>query len=168
MVSTISVFYYTLMFINPARLFHDFQNFEWFVQGWMICNYDAECILTTLNDLYTPSKHTNVETALIVNTHQPCFNVDIWLKMKVEPTYIYRRCFNVDKTTLKQPWKNYVDSMLMIQCCFNVDIWFKRKVEPTYVLQCWENSIETTLPIFVVLMFTRKWLNNKTKLSFQV
>ena len=36
---------------------------------------------------YLPSKH---------------INVDIWLKMKVEPTYVYRRCFNVDKTTLKQ------------------------------------------------------------------
>ena len=36
---------------------------------------------------YIPSKH---------------INVDIWLKMKVEPTYIYRRCFNVGKTTLKQ------------------------------------------------------------------
>ena len=31
-----------------------------------------------------------------------CFNVDIWLKMKVEPTYVYRRCFNVEKTTLKR------------------------------------------------------------------
>ena len=29
-------------------------------------------------------------------------NVDIWLKMKVEPRYIYRCCFNVGKTTLKQ------------------------------------------------------------------
>ena len=29
-------------------------------------------------------------------------NVDIWLEMKVEPTYIYRRCFNVAKTKLKQ------------------------------------------------------------------
>ena len=43
-----------------------------------------------------------------------------WLKMKVEPTYVFRRCFNVDKTTLKQ-------------CCFNVDIWLKIKVESTYV-----------------------------------
>ena len=33
---------------------------------------------------------------------QCCFNLDIWLKMKVEPTYVYRRCFNVYKTTLKQ------------------------------------------------------------------
>ena len=52
MVPTISVFHFTLMFINPARLFHDFQNVEWFVQRWMICNDDVECILTTLNDLY--------------------------------------------------------------------------------------------------------------------
>ena len=51
MLSTILVFYCTL-FINPARLFHDFQNIQWFVQLWMICNWDIECILTTLNDLY--------------------------------------------------------------------------------------------------------------------
>ena len=40
------------MFINLARLFHDFQNVEWFVQCSIICSYDVECILTTLNDLY--------------------------------------------------------------------------------------------------------------------
>ena len=52
MVSTISVFHCTLMFINHARLFHDFQNVEWFAQRWMICNYNVECMLTTLKDLY--------------------------------------------------------------------------------------------------------------------
>ena len=116
----------------------------------------------------THRRWINVETTLIVNVHQCCFNVDICLKIKVEPTYVYRRCFNLDKTTLKQGWKSYVDSMLMTQCCFNVDIRLKRKVESTHVHRCWENSIETTLSIFVVLRFTRKWLNNKTKLSFQV
>ena len=29
-------------------------------------------------------------------------NVDIWLKIKVEPTFIYRLCFNVCKRTSKQ------------------------------------------------------------------
>ena len=52
MVSTISVFQCNLMFTNPSRLFQDFQNLEWFVKRWMICNYDVECILTALNDLY--------------------------------------------------------------------------------------------------------------------
>ena len=37
-----------------------------------------------------------VETKLIVNVHQRCFNVDIWVKMKVKLTYVYRRCFNVE------------------------------------------------------------------------
>ena len=49
-----------------------------------------------------------------------CFNVEIWLKMKVEPTFVYRRCFSFDKTTLKQRGNNYVDSMLITQCCFNI------------------------------------------------
>ena len=52
MVFTISVVHFTLTFINPARLFHHFQNVEWFAQCWMICNYDVERILTTLNDFY--------------------------------------------------------------------------------------------------------------------
>ena len=81
----------------------------------------------------THQRWINVETTLIVNVHQRCFNIDIWLKMKVEPTYVYRRCFNVDKTTLKQRWKNYIDSMSMTQCCFKVDIRLKIKVESTYV-----------------------------------
>ena len=50
----------------------------------------------------THQRWTNVEASLIVNIHQRCFNVDVWLKMKIEPTYIYRRCFNIDKTTLKK------------------------------------------------------------------
>ena len=83
---------------------------------------------------WTQQKHQrwiNAEITLIVNIHQRCFNVDIWLKMKVEPTYIYRRCFNVDKTMLKQCWLNYVDSTSMNQRCFNIEIWLKMKVEPT-------------------------------------
>ena len=40
------------MFIDPARLFHFFQKVESFVQRLMICNYDVECILSTLNDLH--------------------------------------------------------------------------------------------------------------------
>ena len=116
----------------------------------------------------THQRWINVETTLILNVHQRCFNVDIWLKMKVEPTYIYQRCFKVDKTTLEQRWQNYVDSTSMNQSCFNIEIWLKMKVEPTYVHRHWENSIETTLSVFVVLMLTRKWLNNKTKLRFQV
>ena len=58
-----------------------------------------------------------------------CFNVETWLKMKVEPTHVYRCCFNVDETTLKQHWKNYVDSTSINQCCFNFCIWLKMKVE---------------------------------------
>ena len=32
---------------------------------------------------------------------QCCFNVEIWLKMKVEPTYVHRRCFDIEKTAFK-------------------------------------------------------------------
>ena len=53
MVSSISIFHCTLMFINLARLFHHFQNVGWFALRWIICNYYVECVLTTLNDLHT-------------------------------------------------------------------------------------------------------------------
>ena len=43
-----------------------------------------------------PSKHINVE---------------IWLKKKAESTYVYRRCFNVDKQR-----RNNVDRVTLIQC----------------------------------------------------
>ena len=38
----------------------------------------------------------NVEMLLIINNHQLCFSVDICLKMKVDPMYVYRRCFNFE------------------------------------------------------------------------
>ena len=90
-------------------------------------------------------------------------------------TSIQRRWTNV-VSTLKFDWKwkfsrhMFLDvvSTLMTQFCFNVDIRLKRNVESTHVHPCWENSIEATLSIFVVLRFTRTWLNNKTKLRFQL
>ena len=33
---------------------------------------------------------------------QCCFNVDIWIKIKVESMYVHRRCFDVEKTASKQ------------------------------------------------------------------
>ena len=128
---------------------------------------------------YLPSKHINVESTLkqhwssmfIPLCH--CFNVDIWLKMKGEPTYVYRRCFNVDKTTLKQHWKNYASSMLMTQCCLNVDIWLKMKVVSLYIHRRFFDVEKTVLKQLCellhwsILMFTRKLLKSKTKLSFQ-
>ena len=62
-----------------------------------------------------------------------------------ELTHVCRLSFNVDKTLLKQRWKNYVDSILMTQCCFNVDIWLKRKVESTYVHHCCFHVEQTEL-----------------------
>ena len=109
----------------------------------------------------------------------------------VETTSIDLPQFNVDEPTLfqhwslvkneswaevclsalLQRWQNNIDRITLIQCrwlCgFNVDIWLKMEVESTYVLRRWGNNIETTFSIFVALLFTRQWLNNKTELSFQ-
>ena len=57
MISAVSVFHCTLMFINPERLFQGLQDVEWFVPCWMIFSYDVEYILYVhvlwyLNTLY--------------------------------------------------------------------------------------------------------------------
>ena len=73
-------------------------------------------------------------------------------------------------TTLFQRW-NTVDRVTLIQCWWpNVvsALILGWKGESKHVHQCRESSIETTLSIFVVLRFTRMWLDHKTKLGFQV
>ena len=87
-------------------------------------------------------------------------NVAICLKMKVDATYIYWRCFNVDKTTLKQRWYNNVDSTSTNQRCLNVEIWLKMKVEPTYVYRRFLNIDKTTL-------IELRWLNVDDPMLFQ-
>ena len=49
----------------------------------------------SVTSLQTYQRRINVETTLIIKADQRCYNVDIGLKMKVEPTYIYQCCFNV-------------------------------------------------------------------------
>ena len=86
---------------------------------------------------------------------------------------------NVCLSTLFQRWQNNVETTMKELRRFNVDdpVLFQRwfSVEnQSWVNVClsafrrWENSIETALSIFVVLMFTKKWLNKKTNLSFPV
>ena len=48
---------------------------------------------------------------------QCCFNVEIWLKMKVEPTYVYRRCFNVVLSTFFIELRRFnVDDSMLLKC----------------------------------------------------
>ena len=142
--------------------------FDW---KWKLTRRTFTDVFSTSTKQLLKQRRKNYVDSTSMN--QCCFNVKIWLKLKVEPTYVYRRCFNVDKTTLKQHWKNYVNSMSMAQCCFNVDIWLKMKIEWTYVHRCCFDVEKTALKQLCqllhwsVLMFTRKWLKNKTKLSFQ-
>ena len=95
---------------------------------------------------------------MIVNVHQRCFNVDIWLKMKVEPTYIYRRCFNVDKTTLIQLRRFNVDESTLSQrwnlveneswanvCLSTFSQRWQNKVDRVTLIQCWWPNVVSTL-----------------------
>ena len=67
------------------------------------------------------TKHINVETTLIVNGHQRCFSADIWLKMKVEPRYIYQRWQNNVETTLKELCRFNVDDPMLFQRWYLVE-----------------------------------------------
>ena len=60
----------------------------------------------------THQRRINVKTRLIVNVYQRCFNVYIWLKMKVEPTYIYRHCSKVETTSIELCQFNVEEPML--------------------------------------------------------
>ena len=85
MVSTISVFHCTLMFINPARLFHDFQYVEWFVQRWMICNYD---VVITIHNYY-------VEWFVHDLWYVECFALRWMICTKLNNLYLQRwMCFD--------------------------------------------------------------------------
>ena len=44
---------------------------------------------------HTRQRRINVQITSIVNIHQRCFKIHIWLKMKAEPTYVYQRCFEI-------------------------------------------------------------------------
>ena len=91
----------------------------------------------------------NVEKKLIVNFHQRCFNVDIWLKVKVEPTYIYRRCFNVGKynveTTLIELRRFNVEEPILFQRWNLVENENWADVCLSTLFQRWQNNVETTL-----------------------
>ena len=47
--------------------------------------------------------------------NQRFFEVEIWLKMKVEPIHVYQRCFNVDKTMLIELRQFNVDDTMLFQ-----------------------------------------------------
>ena len=109
----------------------------------------------------------------------------------VEKMFIELRRFNVDDPTLFQRW-NSVENESWANVCLstlfqrwqnNVDRITSINADDPKLFQCWylvekESWVNVcssalrkqsrALSIFVVLMFTRKWLNNKTKLSFQV
>ena len=44
----------------------------------------------------THQRQINVQTTLNDNVHQRCLNVDIWLEMKLELTYIYQSCLIIE------------------------------------------------------------------------
>ena len=78
-------------------------------------------------------------------------------------------------SALLQRWQNNIDRITLIQCLWLMRFqrWYLVKngswvnICSSTLLWRWENNVETTFSIFVALLFTRQWLNNKTELSFQ-
>ena len=154
------------------------------VESMLIINVHRRCFTLIFGWKWKLSRRTFIDVVSTL-TKQRWNNVDritsiqrrwtnVVSTLKFGWKWKLSQCMFIDVVSIltKQRWSN-VDRVTLIQCwwpnvCFNVGIRLKREVESTHVHRCWENSIETTLSIFVVLRFTRKWLNNKTKLSFQV
>ena len=75
------------------------------------CKYDLFYIIYQC--CFNVDKTTFIELRRFnVDEYQCCLNVEIWLKMKVEPTYVYQRCFWM---LTKQRWNNF-DRVTLIQC----------------------------------------------------
>ena len=126
------------------------------------------CLCLSMGSQQTHQHWINVETTLIVNVHQRCSNVDIWLKMKVEPTYIYRSCFNVSKTTLLGLRRFNVYKLTLFQLWNSVENESWADLCLPMLFQCWQNNVETKLkelrwfnvgdPIVLTLVFG--WKSN--------
>ena len=93
-------------------------------------------------------------------THQRWNNVDVWLKMKVEPTYIYQHCFNIDKTTLIE-WRRFnVDEPTLFQRWNLVENESWANVCLSTLFQRWQDNVETTL-------IELRWFNVDDPMLFQ-
>ena len=115
------------------------------------------------------------KTVETTSTDLPQFNVD-------EPTFFPHWSLvkneswaEVCLSALLQRWQNNIDRITLIQCLWLMRFqrWYLVKngswvnICSSTLLWRWENNVETTFSIFVALLFTRQWLNNKTELSFQ-
>ena len=99
----------------------------------------------------------NVKTTLIINVYRCYFNVDIWLKIKVELTHIFRRqrWSNINRITSIQRLKSNVVSMLIFG--------WKRKLKQSMFTDVFLSA----LIIFAGMTLTEQWVNNKIELCFQ-
>ena len=111
--------------ITARRCYDVFTTFTWpfkfsFFYSYCLYIYSFRCVAFLLYQ-----RRISTKTTLIVNFWKRCFNVDIWLKMKVEWTYVYWRCFKMTK----QRWTNVgielrffkVDNPLPIRCWYLVE-----------------------------------------------
>ena len=124
--------------------------------------------MTWPNDLHDITQQThqrwiNIETTLIVNIHQRCYLVENESWADVHLSTLFQRWQNNVETTSIELHRFNVDEPTLLNRFMFID------VVSTLSKQRWNKSnFEATLSIFVVLVFTREWLNNKIKLSFQV
>ena len=109
---------------------------------------------STLKRRWSSSTFINIVSTLIFGWKWKCS----WGMFIGVASTLAKRCWNnIERITLI----NVDDPMLFQHWLVGDENWVN--VCLPELLQRWENSIESTLSMFVVLMFTRKWLNNKTK-----
>ena len=117
-----------------------------------------------------PSKHIHVESTLKHRWSSTFTNVASTLIFGWKWKLSRRMFIDFVSTLTKQHWNN-IERIMSIQfrwpsVVLTLIFGWKCKFSSA-LLRRRENSTETTLSI-AVLMFTRKWLKNKTKLGFQV
>ena len=103
------------------------------------------------------------------------YNVEIWFESWAD-AYLSKLQNNIESIkTIQRRYASVVSTLksqrTLIQLSFSKKYqkyqrWNNVGLSKLNRRKRWEDSIEKTLSIFVDLMFTRKWLNNETNLSF--
>ena len=103
---------------------------------WKLSRIHWSTVVSTL----TEQRWNNIDRITsIQRLNQCCFNVEIWLKMKVELTHVYRPYFKVDKITFN------VSEWRLFQCWNLVENESWADVCLSTLFQRWQNNVETTL-----------------------
>ena len=134
-----------------------------FVWKWKLSPRTFINVVSTL----TKQRWNNVDRIMLIQRRWT--NFVSTLKFDWKSNQSRSMFIDVVSTLTKQRWNNIERVTSIQRRCPNAvsEVNSSVNVYSSALLQNWENSIETTLSI-PVLMFTRNWFKNKTKLNFEL